>query len=101
MNTMRLILPAFPAARLTIHLFLILSLGSGAPLFAKNYYVDGINGNDTYSGLTVGLAKQTIQSAAKLTKPGDTVFVTKGTYTATSIHVLNIPVSGTASAWIV
>ncbi|MDA3866545.1 MAG: carbohydrate binding domain-containing protein [Salinivirgaceae bacterium] len=70
---------------------------------AVNYYVDANNGNNANSGLQSNLAKQTIQAAADLTNPGDTVFVMNGTYlpTVTSDqHILKITRSGTEGNYI-
>jgi len=50
---------------------------------ATNYYVSG-NGNDTNNGLSTSTAFRTIQKAAELTAPGDTVFVMNGLYTNSS-----------------
>ncbi|MCC5644078.1 right-handed parallel beta-helix repeat-containing protein [Nostoc sp. CHAB 5824] len=68
---------------------------------ATTYYVSG-TGNDKNSGRTTSSAFRTIQRAADLTDPGDTVLIMDGVYrnaypTGT---VVNIKRSGRANAWI-
>ncbi len=67
----------------------------------KKYYVSG-NGNDNNSGLSTSSAFRTIQKAADLTNPGDTVLIMNGVYknVAKALSVVNIKRSGTANAWI-
>ncbi len=67
----------------------------------KIYYVSG-NGNDNNSGLSASSAFRTIQKAADLTNPGDTVLIMNGVYTNSSKDksVVSIKRSGTANAWI-
>ncbi|BAY76090.1 parallel beta-helix repeat-containing protein [Nostoc linckia NIES-25] len=67
----------------------------------KTYYVSG-KGNDKNNGLSTSSPFRTIQKAANLTKPGDTVLVMNGVYTNASPkgEVLAITHSGTANAWI-
>jgi hypothetical protein len=67
----------------------------------KTYYVSG-NGNDKNSGLSTSSAFRTIQKAANLTNPGDTVLIMNGLYTnlPQAGNVVNIKRSGTANAWI-
>ena len=67
----------------------------------KTYYVSG-EGNDTNSGLSTSSAFRTIQKAADLTNPGDTVLIMNGVYTnlAKAPSVVSIKRSGTANAWI-
>jgi hypothetical protein len=63
------------------------------------YYVSANAGSNSNNGTTTGSALQTLQAAANLTKPGDTVIVESGTYTSTSGGaVLTIATAGTASA---
>jgi len=71
-------------------------------LWATDYYVDAVNGNNSNSGLSTILAKQTIQSAANLTLPGDTVYIMNGTYEVTSVNgnVLNMTRSGAPGQYI-
>ena len=68
---------------------------------ATKYYVSG-KGNDRNSGLTTSSAFRTIQRAADLTKPGDTVLIMNGEYQNAHPEgtVLEIKRSGTANAWI-
>ncbi len=66
---------------------------------AKNYYVSP-NGNDLNTGITQNTPYRTIQKAADLTLPGDTVFVMNGTFT-TSSSFLTVNRSGTSTEWIV
>jgi hypothetical protein len=84
--------------------FLILSLfGYFLNVDATNYFVSGISGNDNNNGLSIGTAFKTIQRAADLTLPGDSVFVLNGTYSnpCPECNVVTISRSGTQSAWIV
>jgi Right handed beta helix region len=68
---------------------------------AKTYYVSA-TGSDSADGLSTSTAFLTIQHAADLTAPGDTVYVMNGTYTnsCSSCDVVDVNNSGTASAWI-
>jgi hypothetical protein len=69
---------------------------------SKNYYVSATKGNKSNSGRSPGKPKQTLQEAAILTRPGDTVFVMNGTYTndCESCSVLEIAKSGTKNKYI-
>jgi hypothetical protein len=65
--------------------------------------VDDVNGLNTNSGLSQAAAKKTIQAAANLTNPGDTVFVMNGTYNPISNFnqsIVTITRSGTAGNYI-
>ncbi|MEH2133641.1 MAG: right-handed parallel beta-helix repeat-containing protein [Nostoc sp.] len=68
---------------------------------ATTYYVSG-NGNDRNRGLSTSSPFRTIQRAADLTNPGDTVLIMDGVYKNASPvgTVLDIKRSGTANAWI-
>ncbi len=68
---------------------------------ATTYYVSG-NGNDRNSGLSTSSAFRTLQRAANLTNPGDTVLIMNGDYKNRPKDgaVLGIKRSGTANAWI-
>ncbi|MFN6535480.1 MAG: right-handed parallel beta-helix repeat-containing protein [Nostoc sp. EkiNYC01] len=68
---------------------------------AKTYYVSGI-GNDKNNGLSTSSAFRTIQKAANLTNPGDTVLIMNGVYknAPKAGSVVSIKRSGTANAWI-
>ncbi|MGN9809597.1 choice-of-anchor Q domain-containing protein [Micromonospora sp. BQ11] len=66
----------------------------------RHRYVSG-NGNDQADGLTPATALRTLQRAADLTQPGDTVVIGDGTYSAPGRQfVLGIRRSGTPSKWI-
>ncbi len=67
----------------------------------KTYYVSG-TGNDKNSGVSSSSPFKTIQKAANLTKPGDTVLIMNGVYrnASPSGNVVTITRSGTAKAWI-
>ena len=68
---------------------------------ATTYYVSG-KGNDKNSGRTTSSAFRTIQRAADLTNPGDTVLIMDGVYNNTHPQgsVIDIIRSGRAKAWI-
>ncbi|MFN6483370.1 MULTISPECIES: right-handed parallel beta-helix repeat-containing protein [unclassified Nostoc] len=72
-----------------------------AKVTPKTYYVSGI-GNDKNSGLSTSSTFRTIQRAADLTNPGDTVLIMNGVYrnSPRDGSVVNIKRSGTANAWI-
>lgn len=82
-----------------ILLFSILTFNS----VAKNYYVSAKNGNMNYNGLGIATPKKTIQQAANLTRPGDTVFVMNGIYVndCESCNTVDVPKSGTKKQYIV
>ncbi|MEU7905828.1 right-handed parallel beta-helix repeat-containing protein [Actinoplanes sp. NPDC049118] len=66
----------------------------------RHRYVHG-NGNDKADGLSPATALRTLQRAADLTQPGDTVVIGDGTYSAPGKQfVLGIKRSGTAGKWI-
>ncbi|MFA9392130.1 MAG: right-handed parallel beta-helix repeat-containing protein [Prolixibacteraceae bacterium] len=85
----------------TIQIFILIIAICNAS-FATNYYISE-NGKDTNNGTSPKKPFQTIQKAADLTKPGDTVFVMNGTYTESknSESVLVISKSGKENKWIV
>ncbi|MGL4612181.1 MAG: right-handed parallel beta-helix repeat-containing protein [Trueperaceae bacterium] len=70
-------------------------------LNGKAYYVSG-SGNDSNNGLSQSTAFKTLQKAASLTNPGDTVLVMNGTYSKedSNSNVLDINRAGRADAWI-
>ena len=83
--------------------FLLFSLAVGfgfaAPTCAAEYYVSSAAGLDSNSGLSMSTPFKTLQKAADITHPGDTVYALSGTYTDTNNpDVINIRTSGTASA---
>ncbi|MEH2024352.1 right-handed parallel beta-helix repeat-containing protein [Nostoc sp.] len=67
----------------------------------ETYYVSG-TGNDKNSGVSSSSPFKTIQKAANITKPGDTVLIMNGVYTNANPggNVVSITRSGTANAWI-
>lgn len=79
--------------------FMILSLsllvGSCALGYGRNYFVSG-SGDDRRTGLSDTEAIRTLQKAAGLVDPGDTVWVADGAY-----GNLNLTRSGNETAWIV
>ena len=80
-----------------IFLFLVYDLS------AKNLYVNSKTGNDQSNGLSPAKAKKTIQAAANLTKPGDSVLVMEGTYRneCADCNVVNITRGGKKDSYIV
>lgn len=66
------------------------------------YYVSGNYGDDKNSGLNEGNPFKTIQRAADLTNPGDTVLIMNGLYTnlPQGGSVVSIRRSGNPNAWI-
>ena len=66
------------------------------PVGNQTYYVSP-SGNDTSPG-TSSAPFKTIQKAADIVNPGDTVIVRDGTYSTTGYNLLVISTSGTASA---
>ncbi len=67
----------------------------------STYYVSG-TGSDSNNGLSTTTAFRTLQKAADLVNPGDTVYAMNGTYSNQYSwqDVLNIARSGTAAAYI-
>lgn len=63
------------------------------------YYVSG-SGRDTNDGKSPGRPFKTLQKAAGLTNPGDTVFIMNGTYINADTNILNISRSGEPGKWI-
>src|SRR5271169_2098640 len=62
------------------------------------YYVSSEIGNNNNAGTSASAPLATLQAAANLVKPGDTVEVMNGTYSAGGNDVVDITTSGTASA---
>jgi hypothetical protein len=63
------------------------------------YFVSSIVGSDNNAGTSASAPLASLQAAANVVKPGDTVQVMNGTYTAPAYGVaLQITTSGTASA---
>lgn len=80
-----------------IYMFLLFSLFVNGEAMATTYYVSP-TGSDSNSG-SISAPFKTIQKAADVVKPGDTVIVKDGTYTGDS-RVVAITRSGNSSAWI-
>jgi parallel beta-helix repeat protein len=72
-------------------------------LFAVNYFVKSTGNDFSNDGLSPENPFKTIQKAADLTFPGDTVFVMNGTYTneCEECSVVSINRSGNEGGWIV
>jgi hypothetical protein len=86
--------------QLILYVLLVVSAHSWG--WASNYFVSPA-GNDSNTGRSTSKPKQTIQAAADLTVPGDTVFVMNGVYTneCSNCAVARLTRSGTSSAYIV
>ena len=82
-------------------LSLVVTVRGASPHTPTKYYVSG-TGSDSANGLTEATAFLTLQHAADITQPGDTVYVMNGTYKNSRLggDVLDITTSGTADAWI-
>ncbi|WP_219884663.1 right-handed parallel beta-helix repeat-containing protein [Merismopedia glauca] len=66
----------------------------------RTYYVSA-TGNDSNTGLSESTPFKTIQKAADLSNPGDTVLIMNGVYkNGYDSQVVSITRSGTANAWI-
>jgi hypothetical protein len=61
--------------------------------YAATYYVDAAAGNDSFTGTSVSPLK-TIQRAANIVHPGDTVIVKNGTYTTSNSTLVDINYGG-------
>ena len=74
---------------------------SAAVASANTWYVSG-TGSDSNNGQTPTTAFLTLQHAASLTQPGDTVYAMNGAYTNTNpcCDVLDISIPGTPAHWI-
>ena len=62
-----------------ISTFLILIFNYSVEVSAKDYFVSP-SGNDANNGISQATPYKTIQKAANLTLPGDTVFIMSGTF---------------------
>lgn len=79
---------------------LVFSLLIAGKAFAATYYVSP-SGNDSNSG-SISAPFKTIQKAANIVNPGDTVIVRDGTYTDTDSnnYIVKLSRGGTSSNWI-
>jgi Pel9A-like, right handed beta helix region len=77
---------------------LLVCLCWAQPSRAATYYVDP-GGSDASAG-SANAPFQTIQKAAGVVRPGDTVIVRDGVYTGDAVRVAEIDRSGTATQWI-
>jgi hypothetical protein len=84
-------------------LCLLLIAAQSSNVYATNYYVSEKGSDKKFNGLNPGQPLRNVQSAARLTKPGDTVFVMNGKYTNScpACNVLDINNSGTELKYIV
>jgi nitrous oxidase accessory protein NosD len=69
---------------------------AAAPAFAATYYV-ATNGSDSNAG-TQASPFATLQKAANIVNPGDTVLVADGTYTSSSTQIIQMSRAGKAGA---
>ncbi|AEV87098.1 hypothetical protein ACWT_6081 [Actinoplanes sp. SE50] len=75
--------------------------GTLAPTQGGRHLYVSATGDDKQSGLTAATALRTLQRAADMTRPGDTVVIGNGTYSAPGRQfVLGIRHSGTPDKWI-
>lgn len=81
-----------------LNLFLLIAV----TLLGQEWYVSE-KGNDTNSGKTLNQAFRTLQKAADVVQPGETVWIDGGTYTSHNPQieaVVEIKISGRPDAWI-
>jgi hypothetical protein len=71
---------------------------AGSVMAAMTYYVSP-SGSDINAG-TLGAPFKTIQKAANIVNPGDTVIVRDGVYTGGSFAIVSLTRSGTPANWI-
>lgn len=86
---------------ISIVILVVLSMGcifSVSTAMGATYYVSS-NGDNNAPG-TLEAPFKTIQHAADLVNPGDTVVVQDGIYSGNSENLVTIKRSGTADAWI-
>lgn len=62
-------------------IFLLIFLFLPSFMFSQNTYYVSVNGDDSNDGLSVNTAFATIQHAADIVSPGDSVLVLQGSYT--------------------
>ncbi len=69
-------------------------------VYDTNWYVDDVNGNDTYDGFTWGTAKKTLAAGVALMRSGDTLNVAPGAYRdGTMLQEYTSSPLFTASSW--
>ncbi|MHA2401966.1 MAG: right-handed parallel beta-helix repeat-containing protein [Candidatus Kariarchaeaceae archaeon] len=85
---------------LSVYSFFLAFLVCTSGLTAQNKYFVATEGLDSNDGSTQFPFK-TIQHAANIVAPGDTVIVKDGTYTGGGNEILSINRGGTSSAWVV
>ncbi len=79
-----------------IHIVLLL-LNCSASTWATSYFVDNVNGNDNYNGLTVSTAWQSLSKVNAFSyQPGDSILFKRGGQWRGQL----IPKSGTVAAYI-
>lgn len=76
-------------------------LASGFSLVARPIHVSANRGNDSNDGSAPDKALKSLQAAADLTRPGDTVYIEGGIYESKKKEILKISRSGTDKKWIV
>jgi len=70
-------------------------------LHALDYYVDPVRGNDNQNGTSENTAFKSLSKINSITlRPGDNVFLRKGTYTNPGNTLLTIKESGLPNQWI-
>jgi hypothetical protein len=90
-----------PTCMVTMNANTTVTANYAAATAGQTYFVSP-TGSDSADGLSQGTAFATLQHAANLTQPGDTVYALSGTYTnaCSSCDVLDISTAGTANNWI-
>ena len=89
------------SCQVTLNRDLTVTANYGGTVTGKVYYVSGA-GNDNADGLSTTTPFLTLQHAANLTQPGDTVYAMNGMFTNStpSGDVLDISTPGTPGNWI-
>lgn len=93
----------FSSLRRLIYLMMTLTIISAffIPLLAASYFIRP-NGNNENKGLDTICPFKTIQKAARIAKPGDTIFIMNGLYKNFKTYwIVDSICSGTEKAWIV
>ncbi|MFN8280229.1 MAG: right-handed parallel beta-helix repeat-containing protein [Saprospiraceae bacterium] len=83
----------------SIGLILIFSyfLGTGN---SRQLFVSSATGDDHHDGTTMALALKTLQYAANMSQPGDTINIAQGIYRSGQKNLLRISQNGTVDHWI-